>query len=138
MKNLQELMKAANKAIRLKDTEVGDDRLRELGFSEEEIKKLRTPDFCNRFGYASYELTNNNANIHRIEGRIKSLKAAKERGTSEQEFKTFKAVENTGGYALPDYLRRKAGGRCPHPAEIQWFQVGSVAGSMAASDYRKR
>lgn len=95
LKNLQELMKAANKAIRLKDTEVGDDRLRELGFSEEEIKKLRTPDFCNRFGYASYELTNNNANIHRIEGRIKSLKAAKERGTSEQEFKTFKAVENT-------------------------------------------
>lgn len=95
LKNLQELMKAANKAIRLKDTEAGDDRLRELGFSEEEIKKLRTPDFCNRLGYASYELTNNNANIHRIEGRIKSLKAAKERGTSEQEFKTFKAVENT-------------------------------------------
>ena len=45
--------------------------------------------------YASYELTTNNANIPRIEGRIKSLKAAKERGTSEQEFKTFKAVENT-------------------------------------------
>lgn len=95
LKNLQERMKAANKAIRLKDTETGDDRLRELGFSEEEIKKLRTPDFCNRLGYASFELTNNNANIRRIEGRIKSLKAAKERGTSEQEYKTFKAVENT-------------------------------------------
>ena len=52
LKNLQELMKAANKAIRLKDTEAGDDRLRELGFSEEEIKKLRTPDFCNRLGFA--------------------------------------------------------------------------------------
>lgn len=95
LKNTQELMKAANKAIRLKDTEAGDDKLRELGYSEEAIKKLREPDFCGRVGYPSYELTNNNANIHRVEGRLKSLKAAKDRGTSEQEYKTFKVVENT-------------------------------------------
>lgn len=95
MKNAQERMKAANKAIRMKDTEAGDDLLREIGYSEEAIKKLRMPDFCGRVGYPSYELTNNNANIHRIEERIKSLKAAKEKGSSEQEYKTFKAVENT-------------------------------------------
>lgn len=95
LKNTQELMKAANKAIRLKDTEAGDDQLRELGYSEEAIKKLREPDYCGRVGYPSYELTNNNANIHRVEGRLKSLKAAKDRGTSEQEYKTFKVVENT-------------------------------------------
>lgn len=88
-------MKAANKAIRLKDTEAGDDLLREMGYSEEAIKKLREPDFCGRVGYPSFELTNNNANIRRVEERIKSLKAAKERGSSEQEYKTFKAVENT-------------------------------------------
>lgn len=95
MKNAQERMKAANKAIRLKDTEAGDDLLREMGYSEEAIKKLREPDFCGRVGYPSFELTNNNANIRRVEERIKSLKAAKERGSSEQEYKTFKAVENT-------------------------------------------
>lgn len=95
LKNLQEKMKAANKAIRMKDTEEGNDKLRELGFSEDGIKELRTPDFCGRLGYASFSLTNNNAEIHRIEGRIKSLKTTKERGTSEQEYKTFKAVENT-------------------------------------------
>lgn len=95
MKNVQERMKAANKAIRMKDTEAGDDLLRELGYSEDTIKKLRTPDFCGRIGYPGYELTNNNANIHRIEERINNLKAAKERGNSEQEYKTFKAVENT-------------------------------------------
>lgn len=95
LKNTQELMKAVNKAIRLKDTDAGDDQLRELGYSEEAIKKLREPDYCGRVGYPSYALTNNNANIHRVEGRLKSLKAAKDRGTSEQEYKTFKVVENT-------------------------------------------
>lgn len=95
MKNAQERMKAANKAIRLKDTEAGDDLLREMGYSEEAIKNLREPDFCGRVGYPSFELTNNNANIRRVEERIKSLKAAKERGSSEQEYKTFKVVENT-------------------------------------------
>lgn len=95
LKETQEQMKEANKAIRLKDTEAGNDRLREMGYSEEAIKKLREPDFCGRLGYANYMLSNNNANIHRIEGRIKALKAAKEKGSSEAEYKTFKAVENT-------------------------------------------
>lgn len=95
MKNLQEQMKAANKAIRLKDTEAGDDLLREMGYSEESITELRKPDFCGRVGYPDYELSNNNANIHRVEERLKSLKAAKDRGSSEQEYKTFKVVENT-------------------------------------------
>ena len=95
MKKLQEEMKAANRAIRLKDTEAGDDLLREMGYSEAAIKKLRAPDLCGRVGFPAYELSNNNANIHRVEERIKSLKAAKERGSSEQEYKTFKVVENT-------------------------------------------
>ena len=95
MKNLQEQMKAANKAIRLKDLEAGNDLLREMGFSEENIKQLREPDYCGRVGYPSFQLQNNNANIHRVEERLKSLKAAKERGSSEQEYKTFKVVENT-------------------------------------------
>ena len=95
LKSSQEQMKAANKAIRLKDTEAGDDLLREMGYSEEAIKKLREPDCCGRTGYPSFQLQNNNANIHRVEERLKGLKAAKERGSSEQEYKTFKVVENT-------------------------------------------
>lgn len=95
MKNLQERMKAANKAIRLKDTEAGNDLLREMGYSEESITELRKPDFCGRLGYPDYALTNNNANIHRVEERLNSLKATKERGSSEQEYKTFRVVENT-------------------------------------------
>ncbi len=95
LKAMQEKMKVANRAIRLKDTEKGDAKLKELGFSEQQIEDLRTPDFCGRLGFPDYALQNNNANIHRVEGRLKSLKAVKEQGTQETECEFFKVVENT-------------------------------------------
>ena len=95
MKKLQEDMKAANKALRLKDKEAGNDQLREMGYSEESIEELRKPDYLGRVGYPNFQLSNNNANIHRVEERLKRLKAVKERGSSEQEYKTFMVVENT-------------------------------------------
>lgn len=69
----QELMKAANAAIRMKDKEKGDAKLAELGYTPEEINELRMPDFCGRIGYPSYELSNNNANIKRVKERILEL-----------------------------------------------------------------
>lgn len=95
MKKLQEEMKVANKALRLKDIEAGNDLLREMGYSEAAIEELRKPDYIGRVGYPNYQLSNNNANIHRVEERLKRLKATKERGSSEQEYDTFKVVENT-------------------------------------------
>lgn len=95
MKKLQEDMKAANKALLLKDKEAGNDQLREMGYSEESIEELRKPDYLGRVGYPNFQLSNNNANIHRVEERLKRLRAVKERGSSEQEYKTFKVVENT-------------------------------------------
>ena len=90
LKETQERMKAANKAIRLKDTEKGNEELMNMGYSEEQIQNLREPDWCGRIGYPSYMLQNNNANIHRVEGRLKQLKEAKEKGTQETEFEMFK------------------------------------------------
>lgn len=95
LKAQQERMKEANRHIRMKDTEQGNEKLRGMGFSDAEIQELRTPDFCGRIGYADYMLTNNNANIHRIEGRIRSLKSAKEAGTMEKTTGHYKVVENS-------------------------------------------
>ena len=97
-------MKAVNKAIRLKDTEKGNEQLRNMGYSDEQIKQLREPDFCGRVGYA---LQNNNANIHRIEGRIKSLQATKARGTLETENQFFKIVENAEAMRLQLFFEGK-------------------------------
>jgi hypothetical protein len=95
LKDMQANMKEANRAIRLKDTEKGNERLREMGYSDEQIKALREPDFCGRIGYADYALSNNNQRIHNTEARLKSLKEAKEKGTQEKEGEFFKVVENT-------------------------------------------
>lgn len=69
----QATMKAANAAVRMKDTTKGDAKLKEMGYTDEEIKQLRTPDFCGRVGYPDYEMKNNNANIRRIKERIAAL-----------------------------------------------------------------
>ncbi len=85
LKALQEKMKAANAALRKKDTEEGDLDLLELGYTKDKIRDLRTPDFIGRIGYPAYTLQNNNQEIHRIEDRINSLKAIKDKGTIEEE-----------------------------------------------------
>lgn len=92
----QERMKASNAAIRLKNTEEGDARLSEMGYTPEEIKSLREPDFCGRVGYPSYLLSNNNANIKRVRDRITALEKMQSEPTPEGwEFDGGSVVVNT-------------------------------------------
>ena len=99
--HLQEKMKAANAAIRLKDTFAGDERLSELGFSAQEIQELRTPDFCGRVGYPAWQLSNNNAEIRRLTARIKELEEVKTAPVAEPEqHDGFQVVENTEAMRL--------------------------------------
>jgi hypothetical protein len=70
---LQAMMKAANAAIR-KHARAGEAAqiaaLVALGHSEGRARDLLKPDFCGRIGFAAYELTNNQANIRRMRGRL--------------------------------------------------------------------
>ena len=66
-----------------------------LGYSPDQIKELRTPDFGGRIGYPAYILQNNNQEIHRVEERINSLKTVKERGTTEEENEGYTYKEDT-------------------------------------------
>lgn len=91
----QEMMKAANAAIRMKDPAKGDAKLAELGYTPEDITKLREPDFCGRIGYPAYALQNNNANIRRIRGRIAELKKRTESTPEGWEFDGGRVVVNT-------------------------------------------
>lgn len=107
LKETQNRMKAANKAIRLKDTKKGNELLKEMGYTDTQIEELRTPDFCGRLGYADYALTNNNANIHRVEDRLKHLKAVKTQENTEIENEYFKVVENTEIMRLQIFFEEK-------------------------------
>ena len=45
--------------------------------------------------YLSWQLSNNNQNIHSVEERLKRLKVEKEKSNSEYDSDYFKVVENT-------------------------------------------
>ena len=103
----QERMKQANKAIRMKNKEKGDATLQDMGYTDEQIAQLREPDFCGRIGFPDYMLANNNANIRRLEGRIKSLQKTKSHGTRESENKFFKVKENVEAMRIQLFFEGK-------------------------------
>ncbi len=87
---LQEKMKQANKLIRKGDRK----GLAEMGYTEQQINQLFTPDFCGRFGYADYKLKNNNANIRRLKTRIKELEEAAELESEEFVYDGLTIIHN--------------------------------------------
>lgn len=92
----QERMKAANKAIRSgKTPDKQIPALVALGFSEAEAQSLIKGDFCGRVGFASYQLSNNNANMTRIKKRIAELEARRSRETVEVETEGYTYREDT-------------------------------------------
>ena len=68
----QRIMVAANKLIR-KNGENLNEQLGELGFTRTQIGQLLTPDWAKRTGFKPYQLSNNNAQIRRLSGRLKEL-----------------------------------------------------------------
>lgn len=80
LERLQSTMKAANKLVR-KNDRAG---LAALGFSESRINQLFTPDFAQRIGFPDYAITNNGANMRRIQKRIAELER-KPTETTERE-----------------------------------------------------
>ena len=94
----QEQMKAANKAVKMKDTEKGNAKLREMGYTDSNISELRKPDFCGRIGYPDYALQNNNASIRRIRERIADLQAAAENIMQDIETDLYTFKQEDGRY----------------------------------------
>jgi len=82
LKNRQGIMKRANLLIRKADR----DGLADLGFSDETIANLFKTDFAGRVGFPNYVLTNNSANIRRLEKRLAILQKAQSDETTEEKF----------------------------------------------------
>ncbi|MBV7300221.1 hypothetical protein [Enterovibrio paralichthyis] len=96
LKTSQEQMKAVNKLIRTY-TRKGDisipgelrdaviEALGKKGYSVAQAANLIKPDFCGRIGFADYQLSNNLANIKRLEQRLVDVKATQEKTVSVDE-----------------------------------------------------
>lgn len=92
----QENMKAANKIVKAK--KLSDDekieKLIESGYKDADARELLKPDFCGRVGFASYSLSNNNAEIRRVKKRIEDLEAVQDDETTEREVAGVTVVDN--------------------------------------------
>ena len=82
LKKRQGVMKRANQLIRKADRE----GLADLGFSEETITKLFSQDYAGRVGFPNYALTNNLANIRRLEKRLAAIQNTQNDETTEERF----------------------------------------------------
>jgi len=92
----QEMMKAANKAIRANKTpETQTAALVALGFTEAQAAEAIKPDFARRVGFPSYALSNNNANMTRIKGRIAELEKRSQRADVEKAGDGYTYREDT-------------------------------------------
>lgn len=91
-RKMQDTMKAANAVIRKAkgDKEKAMAGLIEVGLSEQTANKTLTPDFCGRIGFSTYTLSGNNAEIRRLEGRLRKVKAAKE--TAPEKIETASGI----------------------------------------------
>lgn len=87
----QTRMKKVNAFIR-KNDRAG---LEKFGCTEDQINAFFKPDFAGRIGFASYQLTNNNANISRIKKRIAGLEIHAERTDKEQAGQGYTYREDT-------------------------------------------
>lgn len=90
----QEEMKSINAYYRKHKTLEGCEDLTE----EQQVKYMKAMENSwrtNPIPFESWQLSNNNAEIHRLQDRIKKLEAVKAAGTTETEHEGFQVVENT-------------------------------------------
>jgi hypothetical protein len=94
---LREKMKAANKIIR--ERQLTDDekvaRLgTECGIPPDGARRLLQPDFAGRIGFTNYQLTNNGANIRRMQARVGALTKEAARPSVTVEFPGGRMEDN--------------------------------------------
>ena len=91
----QETMKAANAIIRKAkgDEEKARAGLLKMGISEQNAAQMLTPDYCGRIGFPSWQLSNNLAEIKRLESRLVKVKKAQETAPEETETKSGIRIE---------------------------------------------
>lgn len=101
LENLQTFMKECNKIINSKKLS-DQQKVEKLvashhSIDEAKARELLSPDFCNRVGFPSYRLTNNNGNMARIKERIKMLEKMATMKTEEtviQDVRIVTSVED--------------------------------------------
>lgn len=94
---LQATMKTANVIVRnrrLSDDEKVAQLVAECGMRDTSARELLKADFAGRIGFANYKLTNNGANIRRMQQRLKGLANESGRASSTLPFAGGRVEDN--------------------------------------------
>ncbi|GLQ00611.1 hypothetical protein GCM10007891_24640 [Methylophaga thalassica] len=95
----QDTMKAVNKIIRskkLSDDEKADQIVKDGLLTEKQAREIIKPDFAGRIGFASYSLSNNNAEIRRTRERLEELERLHNSAPIDFENDDFSMSINNG------------------------------------------
>jgi hypothetical protein len=106
MRKTVERMKAANKIVRKFKADVpgGVAALVAAGFTEGQAARLFVPDFAGRLGFPAYALTNDGANIRRMEARIIEIELRAQR-QEKAEASRGVTIEGDGPTEFGDWVR---------------------------------
>ncbi len=158
LKKNQETMKACNLCIR-KHAKAGADAqvkalVCDLGLSEKQARQLLEPSCFGDIGFARYQLTNNGANIRRLEQRLEAISKAKATPDSELQGKDARLEVSAKDNRIRLYFadkpsaevrtRLKGAGFRWAPRDLAWSAyinhnaltvAKRVAGTVVASHY---
>src|SRR5258708_110944 len=126
LKKRQGLMKRANQLIRKDDRE----GLADLGFSGEVIDRLFVADFAGRTGFPGYALTNNSANIRRLEKRLAQMQQSQSDQTTETQFPDgVRLVDNVEANRLQIFFPQIPGEPLRRELKTPGFRWSPAAGA---------
>jgi hypothetical protein len=94
---LQERMKSANKIVRERKLTEDEKIARlgaECGIPPDGARQLLKPNFAGRIGFPNYKLTNNGANLRRMQERVKTLTKEGARSSVTVEFPGGRMEDN--------------------------------------------
>ena len=119
----QPLMRTANRLLRKGDQAA----LVEL-LGPARAAAMNEPDYAGRKGFASYELSNNNANIRRMKQRLAHLEAAEARSTKEYDLGPARVVENAEDNRLQLFFDGKPSGELRQKLKSSGFRWAPSVG----------
>jgi hypothetical protein len=126
LKQVQEFMRAANRCIKKRDKEA----FLKLAYGSESLwEQLITPDHLKRVGFASYKLTNNSANIRRIEQRIEALKKQGTKAATDKTINGVRIFENMEANRLQLIFEDKPGAEIRQRLKANGFRWSPTEGA---------
>ena len=131
-------MKAANRALRMKDQVAGDIRLLELGYSEDRIRNLKTPDEFGATGFPRWRITNLSANIRRLKQRVARLEKQAADDTTTETIGDVKIIDNVEENRVQLEFPGETLGGNPQPVEVERVPVGALGRGVAATPGKPR